>query len=163
MSSPFLPTPTGTPVQPSTQAKYYYRQQVFSRNPVTGSNFGAGKTVNFNFEASPHYFVPQETRIVAKLTVKAADSTKLSKSVRFAADPINAMWSSSMLSINGTTVESHAANCDDVSRIQIRTEQTKAGADGPRSAGLLSFNQTMWSIVESVLLDWRVTEARIVS
>jgi hypothetical protein len=44
------------------------------------------------------------------------------------------MWSSSMLSINGTTVESHAANCDDVSRIQIRTEQTKAGADGLGSA-----------------------------
>eukprot|EP01047_Picozoa_sp_COSAG01_P025880 COSAG01_NODE_1650_length_9626_cov_46.037367_2_plen_527_part_00 len=143
MSSPFLPTPAGTAVQPSTQAKYYYRQQVFSRNPVTGANFGAGKTVNFNFEASPHYFVPQETRIVAKLTVKAANGAKLSKSVRFAADPINAMWSSSMLSINGTTVESHAANCDDVSRIQIRTEQTKAGADGPGSAGLLSLNQTM--------------------
>jgi hypothetical protein len=143
MSSPFLPTPAGTAVQPSTQAKYYYRQQVFSRNPVTGANFGPGKTVNFNFEASPHYFVPQETRIVAKLTVKAANGAKLSKSVRFAADPINAMWSSSMLSINGTTVESHAANCDDVSRIQIRTEQTKAGADGPGSAGLLSFNQTM--------------------
>eukprot|EP01047_Picozoa_sp_COSAG01_P072557 COSAG01_NODE_11570_length_1902_cov_1.212424_1_plen_87_part_10 len=87
MSSPFLPTPAGTAVQPSTQAKYYYRQQVFSRNPVTGANFGPGKSVNFNFEASPHYFVPQETRIVAKLTVKAADGTKLSKSVSFSADP----------------------------------------------------------------------------
>eukprot|EP01047_Picozoa_sp_COSAG01_P036263 COSAG01_NODE_2825_length_7004_cov_6.813034_9_plen_520_part_00 len=30
-----------------------------------------------------------------------------------------------------------------LSRIQIRTEQTKAGADGPGSAGLLSFNPTM--------------------
>ena len=48
-----------------------------------------------------------------------------------------------MLSINGTTIESHAANVADVSRIQLRTEHTKAGADGPGSAGLLSFNQKM--------------------
>ena len=144
MSSLFMPTPAGTPVQPSTQARYYQRRQVFSRNPITDTNFAAGRTVNFNFEVSgPHYAVLQESRIVAKLLVKQTADEKLSKSVRFATDPISNMFSSCMLSANGTTIESHAANVDDISRIQLRTESTKAGADGPGSAGLLSFNQTM--------------------
>ena len=142
--NPFEATPAGTPVAPSTSARYYYRRQVFSRNPVTNDNFKAGRTVNLNFESSGgHYAVLQESRIVADLEIKAADGTKLSKSVRFATDPISSMFSSAMLSVNGTTVESHAANVDDISRIQLRTEQTKQGADGPGSAGLLSFNQKM--------------------
>ena len=53
------------------------------------------------------------------------------------------MFSAASLSIGGTTVESHAANVADVSLLQLRTEHTKAGADGPGSAGLLSFNQKM--------------------
>eukprot|EP01045_Picozoa_sp_COSAG04_P038981 COSAG04_NODE_10702_length_758_cov_0.787557_1_plen_132_part_00 len=53
------------------------------------------------------------------------------------------MFSAAMLSVNGTTVTSTASNVADISRLQLRTEHTKAGADGPGSAGLLSFNQTM--------------------
>ena len=48
-----------------------------------------------------------------------------------------------MLVCNGTTVSSIASNVADVSYLQLRTEHTKAGADGPGSAGMLSFNQTM--------------------
>ena len=48
-----------------------------------------------------------------------------------------------MMPINGTTVSSIAANVADISQLQLRTEHTKAGADGPGSAGLLSFNQKM--------------------
>eukprot|EP01048_Picozoa_sp_COSAG05_P004531 COSAG05_NODE_248_length_12946_cov_85.003737_6_plen_509_part_00 len=150
MASPFIAQPAGTPVAPSTSARYYYRRQVYSRNPVTQGNFVSGRNVNFNFEASGgHYFVPQESRIVAKLKIKATDGTspptlsKLERSVRFACDPVSNMWSAAQLSINGTTVESHANNVDDIARIQLRTEHTKAGADGPGSAGLLSFNQKM--------------------
>ncbi len=145
MASPFVAPPAGTPVEPSTSARYYYRRQIFSRNPVTGTSFKAGTNVNFNFEASGgHYFVPQESRIVAKMKVfKNAQSQKLERTVRFATDPVTSMFSSAQLSVNGTTVESHANNVDDISRIQLRTEQTKAGADGPGSAGLLSFNQQM--------------------
>jgi hypothetical protein len=144
MASPFVAQPAGTPVAPSTSARYYYRRQVYSRNPVTQGNFVAGRNVNFNFESSGgHYFVPQESRIVAKLKIRANDGTKLERSVRFACDPVSSMWSSAQLSINGTTVESHANNVDDIARIQLRTEHTKAGADGPGSAGLLSFNQKM--------------------
>ena len=144
MASPFVAQPAGTPVAPSTSARYYYRRQVYSRNPVTQGNFVAGRNVNFSFESSGgHYFVPQESRIVAKLKIRANDGTKLERSVRFACDPVSSMWSSAQLSINGTTVESHANNVDDIARIQLRTEHTKAGADGPGSAGLLSFNQKM--------------------
>jgi len=153
MASPFVAPPAGTPVEPSTSARYYYRRQIFSRNPVTGTSFKAGTNVNFNFEASGgHYFVPQESRIVAKMKVfKGSDLSKLEKTVRFATDPVTSMFSSAQLSVNGTTVESHANNVDDISRIQLRTEQTKAGADGPGSAGLLSFNQKM--IRENLDLD----------
>ena len=144
MASPFVAQPAGTPVAPSTSARYYYRRQVYSRNPVTQGNFVSGRNVNFNFEASGgHYFVPQESRVVAKLKIKANDGSKLERSVRFACDPVSNMFSAAQLSINGTTVESHANNVDDIARIQLRTEHTKAGADGPGSAGLLSFNQKM--------------------
>ena len=144
MASPFVAQPAGTPVAPSTSARYYYRRQVYSRNPVTQGNFASGRNVNFNFEASGgHYFVPQESRIVAKLKIRATNGTKLERSVRFACDPLSNMWSAAQLAINGTTVESHANNVDDIARIQLRTEHTKAGADGPGSAGLLSFNQKM--------------------
>ena len=144
MASPFVAQPAGTPVAPSTSARYYYRRQVYSRNPVTQGNFASGRNVNFNFEATGgHYFVPQESRIVVKLKINANDKTKLEQSVRFACDPVSSMWSSAQLAINGTTVESHANNVDDIARIQLRTEHTKAGADGPGSAGLLSFNQKM--------------------
>eukprot|EP01043_Picozoa_sp_COSAG02_P067460 COSAG02_NODE_10849_length_1846_cov_1.688609_2_plen_223_part_00 len=77
-----------------------------------------------------------------KASYAAADK-KLEKSVRFATDPVTNMFSAGMLSINGTTISSHASNVADVSYLQLRTEHTKAGADGPGSAGLLSFNQKM--------------------
>ena len=161
MASPFLAAPAGTPVAPSTSARYYYRRQVFSRNPITETNWGAGKTVNFQAEASGgHFLVPQETRIVARITVQGnghiddTNDQKLAKSVRFATDPVTNMFSAASLSIGGTTVESHAANVADVSQLQLRTEHTKAGADGPGSAGLLSFNQKMThEDVTSVTLD----------
>jgi len=62
--------PAGTDVPPSSDTRYFYRRQVYSRNPVTGSNFVGGRTVNFQAEASGgHYLVPSECRIVAKLKV----------------------------------------------------------------------------------------------
>ena len=149
MSSPFLGTPAGTPVAPSTSARYYFRRQIFSRNPVTKDQFTPGQTVNFDFSASGgHYFVPQESRIVAKLkigkTIASGNVTaKLDKTVRFACDPVSNMFDQAQISINGTTVENHTNDVADVARIQLRTEATKAGADGPGSAGLLSFSQKM--------------------
>ncbi len=150
MSSPFIGTPAGTPVAPSTSARYYFRRQIFSRNPVTKGNFTPGQTVNFDFSASGgHYFVPQESRIVAKLVIgNAVDASgnvtsKLAKTVRFACDPVSNMFDQAQISVNGTTVENHTNDVADIARIQLRTEATKAGADGPGSAGLLSFSQKM--------------------
>ena len=144
MSSPFMPAPPGTDIPPSTSARYYTRQQIFSRVPITDNNFQAGKNCSFVVEATGgRYLVPQESRIVARLVVKSNTGAKLAKSVRFTADPVTNMFSAAMLSINGTTVTSTAANLADSSRLQLRTEHTKAGADGPGSAGLLSFNQKM--------------------
>eukprot|EP01045_Picozoa_sp_COSAG04_P012649 COSAG04_NODE_859_length_9813_cov_35.427836_4_plen_174_part_00 len=48
--------------------------------------------------------------------------------MRFAADPVLNMFSAGMLSVNGTTVSSVAANPADLSLLQMRTEHTKAGA-----------------------------------
>ena len=144
MSSPFIPPPAGTPIAPNTSARYYTRQQIFSRVPITGSNFTSGKNCSFVVEATGgRFLVPQDSRIVAKLKIKANGGTKLPKSVCFACDPVSNMFSAAMLSVNGTTVTSTASNVADISRLQLRTEHTKAGADGPGSAGLLSFNQTM--------------------
>ena len=143
--NPFMAAEAGTPIAPSTSARYYYRRQIFSRNPITGSNFKAGATVNFSGSASGgHYLVTQESRIVCRLKVTDnAGTGKLAKSVRFACDPVANMFSAASLSVNGTTVESHAANVADVSRLQLRMEQTKAGAEAAGSAGLLSFNQKL--------------------
>ena len=49
-----------------------------------------------------------------------------------------------MLSINGTTVESVAANMRDTSLLQLRMDNTTAGGDmGGGTAGLLGFSQKM--------------------
>ena len=126
------------------------RQQVFSRVPI-GTNWASGKQASFVLEATGgRYLVPSESRIVAKIRVKsgtlanvnaagsyAAADQKLEKSVRFA-NPVSNMFSAGMLSVNGTTVPSVAANPADLSLLQLRTEHTKSGADGPGSAGLLS-------------------------
>ena len=86
MASPFMAAPAGTDVPPSSDTRYFYRRQVYSRNPVTGSNFVGGRTVNFQTEASGgHYLVPSECRIVAKLKVlNTAGTGPVEQSVRFA-------------------------------------------------------------------------------
>ena len=37
MASPFMAPPAGTDVPPSSDTRYFYRRQVYSRNPVTGT------------------------------------------------------------------------------------------------------------------------------
>ena len=159
MASPFTPPPAGTPVAPNTSARYYTRNQVFSRVPINKDNWSSGKQPSFILEATGGRFIDfANSRIVAKISVKSGSTNadaaiaaarygvadkKLEKSVRFATDPVTNMFSAGMLSINGTTISSHASNVADVSYLQLRTEHTKAGADGPGSAGLLSFNQKM--------------------
>ena len=147
MASPFQAPPAGTEVPPSSDARYFYRRQVYSRNPVTGDNWTGGRTVNFQAEASGgHYLVPSECRIVAKIKVKKTGGSALvEKSVRFATDPIHCgLFNAGILSINGTTVESVASNMRDVSLLQLRMDSTTAGADfGAGTAGLLGFSQKM--------------------
>ena len=78
MSSPFQAPPAGTEVPPSSDARYFYRRQVYSRNPVTEGNWQAGKSVNFTAEASGgHFLVPSECRIVAKLLIKNSAGEQL--------------------------------------------------------------------------------------
>ena len=156
---------------PNTSARYYTRSQVFSRVPVNKDNFTSGKQASFILEATGGRHIDfANSRIVAKLSVKSGSTNadaavatanygvadkKLEKSVRFATDPVTNMFSAGMLSINGTTISSHASNVADVSYLQLRTEHTKAGADGPGSAGLLSFNQKMThEEVDSAALDF---------
>jgi hypothetical protein len=157
MASPFVGTPAGTPVPPTTSARYYTRNQVFSRVPISGTNFTSGKQASFVTEATGgRHLVFNESRLVVKFKAKSgtldaggvapnflAADRKVEKSVRLAADPVTNMFSAGMLSINGTTIASTQANLADVSMLQLRTEHTKAGADGGGSAGLLSFNQKM--------------------
>ena len=102
MASPFQAPPAGTEVPPSSDARYFYRRQVYSRNPVTGDNWTGGRTVNFQAEASGgHYLVPSECRIVAKIKVKKTGGSALvEKSVRFATDPIHCgLFEAGMLSV----------------------------------------------------------------
>ncbi len=113
---------------------------------ITNSNWQGGKTVNITAEASGgHYLVPSECRLVARLKITNHDGEQLEQSVRFATDPIHTgMFSAGMLSINGTTVESIAANMRDQSILQLRMDNTTAGADlGGGTAGLLGFSQKM--------------------
>ena len=113
---------------------------------MTGSQWQGGKTVNFTAEASGgHYLVPSECRIVAKLKITNSTGAQLEQSVRFATDPVHTgMFNAGMLSINGTTVESVAANMRDQSILQLRMDNTTAGADmGGGTAGLLGFSQKM--------------------
>ena len=51
---------------------FYTRQQVFSRVPISGSNWTSGKQASFVLEATGgRYFVPSESRIVMKLRAKS--------------------------------------------------------------------------------------------
>jgi hypothetical protein len=129
-----------------SDAGIFFRHNVLLRNPITNSNWQGGKTVNITAEASGgHYLVPSECRLVARLKITNHDGEQLEQSVRFATDPIHTgMFSAGMLSINGTTVESIAANMRDQSILQLRMDNTTAGADmGGGTAGLLGFSQKM--------------------
>ena len=53
------------------------------------------------------------------------------------------MFNAGMLSINGTTAESVAANMRDQSIFQLRMDNTTAGADMGGGTGLLGFSQKM--------------------
>ena len=138
MASPFTPPPAGTPVPPNTSARYYTRTQVFSRVPVNKDNFTSGKQASFILESTGGRHIDfAKSRIVCKMSVKSGSTTadaaiaaasyaaadkKLEKSVRFATDPVTNLFSAGMLSINGTTISSHASNVADVSYLQLRTE-----------------------------------------
>ena len=65
----FETPPAGTPVEPTNGVRYYYRQQVYPATPSTGPNFTPGREVQWRFQASSHAFVPQESRLVARVRV----------------------------------------------------------------------------------------------
>jgi hypothetical protein len=134
-------------VPPASQVSHYYRKVVYPRNAVSGAiNTLSGREAQFSAEVGGrHWAVPQETRVVAKFKVTKADGTTApDASVRFACDPVARMFSSGRFSIQGTTIESHGADIQDISTIQLRTEGTRAGLDsGGGPAGLQSFDQRM--------------------
>ena len=71
MASPFVGTPAGTPVPPTTSARYYTRNQVFSRVPITGTNFTSGKQASFVTEATGgRHLVLNESRLVVKFKAR---------------------------------------------------------------------------------------------
>jgi hypothetical protein len=143
----FNAPPAGAPVPPASQVSHYYRKVVYPRNAVSGAiNTLSGREAQFSAEVGGrHWAVPQETRVVAKFKVTKADgTTPPDASVRFACDPVARMFSSGRFSIQGTTIESHGADIQDISTIQLRTEGTRAGLDsGGGPAGLQSFDQRM--------------------
>ena len=143
----FNAPPAGAPVPPASQVSHYYRKVVYARSTIDGNIATiAGKEAQFSAEVGGrHWLVPQETRLVAKLKVTRDDGTTApDPSVRFACDPVARLFSSGRLSIQGTTVESHGADIQDISTIQLRTEGTRAGLDsGGGPAGLQSFDQRM--------------------
>ena len=132
---------------PASQVSHYYRKVVYARSTIDGNIATiAGKEAQFSVEVGGrHWLVPQETRLVAKLKVTRDDGTTApDPSVRFACDPVARLFSSGRLSIQGTTVESHGADIQDISTIQLRTEGTRAGLEsGGGPAGLQSFDQRM--------------------
>ena len=69
MASPFQSPPAGTEVPPSSDARYFYRRQVYSRNPVTGDNWTGGRTVNFQAEASGGHSETHSTAVPVPVPV----------------------------------------------------------------------------------------------
>jgi hypothetical protein len=130
----FETPPAGTPVEPTNGVRYYYRQQVYPATPSTGPNFTPGREVQWRFQASSHAFVPQESRLVARVRVdKSADNGAtwtqvVEPSIRYAADPLSRLFDQARLSVNGTTVDNVSSDVQDISTLQLRLEGTKAGA-----------------------------------
>jgi hypothetical protein len=145
----FQTPPAGTPVEPTNGVRYYYRQQIYPATPSTGPNFTPGREVQFRFQASSHAFVPQESRLMARVRVDKSNDNgatwtqAVEPSLRYAADPLSRLFDQARLSVNGTTVDNVSTDVQDISTIQLRLEGTKAGAAAAGSAGLLSFDQRM--------------------
>jgi hypothetical protein len=146
----FTTPPAGTPVEPTNGVRYYYRRQIYPATPSTGADFQPGREVQWRFQASgQHAFVPQESRLVARVRVEKSNDNGASwdqdveSSVRYACDPLTRLVDQARLSINGTTVDNVPTDVQDISTIQLRLEGTKAGAAAAGSAGLLSFDQRM--------------------
>ena len=91
----FETPPAGTPVEPTNAVRYYYRQQIYPATPSTGPNFTPGREVQFRFQASSHAFVPQESRLMARVRVDKSNDNGASwtqavePSIRYAADPLS--------------------------------------------------------------------------
>ena len=135
MSSPFQAPPAGTEVPPSSDTRYFYRRQHFSRNPVTEGNWQGGKTVNITAEASGgHYLVPSECRIVQD-TPKSSKGT----TVRFATDPIHTGMFSAGICLS-TARPSKLPTCA-TSRLCLRMDNTRRCRHGRWDSGLLVFTK----------------------
>ena len=150
MTDMFTTPPAGAPLAPNNSVRYYYRRQVFTATPSTKDDHVAGRECSWRFAASgQHAFVPQESRLVAKVKVqKSVDggttyAAAPEASVRYAADLLSRLYDQARLSINGTTVASTATNVQEVAHIQLALEGTQAGGAACGSAGLLSMDQRM--------------------
>ena len=150
MADMFTTPPAGTPLAPNNNVRYYYRRQIQTATPSTKDEHVAGRECAWRFAASgQHAFVPQESRLVAKVRVQkstdggATYDAAPEASVRYAADPLSRLYDQARLSINGTTVASTATNLQEVANIQLSLEGTKAGGMACGSAGLLSMDQRM--------------------
>lgn len=121
----FETPPAGSPVEPTNSVRYYYRQQVYPSTPSTGPSLPAGREVPWRFQASSYAFVPQESRLVARVLVdKSADNgatwaRDVEPSIRYAADPLTRLFDQARLStctcINGTMVDNISTDVQDIS------------------------------------------------
>ena len=144
MADMFQTPPAGTPIEPNNGVRYYYRRQIFPATPASKDNFQPGREVSWRFNAAgQHAFVPQESRLVAKVKIErsndnfVANFQAVEKSFRYAADPLTRLFDQARLSINGTTVSNVPTSVQDISTIQLRLEGTAAGGAACGSAGLL--------------------------
>ena len=122
MADMFQTPPAGTPIEPNNGVRYYYRRQIFPATPASKDNFQPGREVSWRFNAAgQHAFVPQESRLVAKVKIErsndnfVANFQAVEKSFRYAADPLTRLFDQARLSINGTTVSNVPTSVQDIS------------------------------------------------
>ena len=137
--------PAGTPFAPARINSSHY-SQVYSRVPISGSQWQSGRTAIFNFKASPEALVHlPSSKIEVDFQITDGTGTAGTRpeklSLRLQHDPISCLFEQAKFMVNGTIVDSCGANYADLSRMHAKLNDTLVGSFTAGSSGMHGFQK----------------------
>ena len=135
--------PAGTPFAPN-RINNTFTRSVYSRVPISGTQWQAGRTAQFAFKSTSTDLVHlPSSRIVVRMKLTDGNGAEMPPSIRLQSDVVNTLFSQAKYSINGTVVSSCGANYSDLSNVHHRLNDTLSGETTAGSLGMIGFQKKM--------------------